>query len=140
MFLLPIFNPFFQQRIVGGAPSAPNAWPWQVFLNFDRYSCGGTLMSNLWVITAVHCTFRHPPNSFIRLGLTNIADPTAGIRRNILRTVFLNAFDTLNILRKSINTCISKAGGLVKENLWTFKITGTPIFHFCLQSLNLILI
>lgn len=80
-------NPFFQQRIVGGAPSAPNAWPWQVFLNFDRYSCGGTLMSNLWVITAVHCTFRHPPNSFIRLGLTNIADPTAGIRRNILRVV-----------------------------------------------------
>ena len=42
----------FQQRIVGGAPSSKLAWPWQVFIDFIRYSCGGTLMSNEWLITA----------------------------------------------------------------------------------------
>lgn len=44
-------------------------------------------MSNEWVITAVHCTFRHPKDSYIRLGVHNIADVDAGIRRKIKRVV-----------------------------------------------------
>jgi len=75
------------QRIVGGTQSYPKAWPWQVFFDFGSYSCGGTLINSRWIVTAVHCTFRHPPNVLIRLGVTNLADPHVGEYRYIERVV-----------------------------------------------------
>src|SRR5690606_26436048 len=45
--------------IVGGSPAAEGAWPWQVRLldSMDPKSgfCGGSLISNQWVLTAAHC-------------------------------------------------------------------------------------
>ncbi|MCB1502798.1 MAG: serine protease [Bauldia sp.] len=45
--------------IVGGSPAADGAWPWQVRLldSMDPKSgfCGGSLISNQWVLTAAHC-------------------------------------------------------------------------------------
>lgn len=45
--------------IVGGSPAAEGAWPWQVRLldSMDPNSgfCGGSLISNQWVLTAAHC-------------------------------------------------------------------------------------
>ena len=76
-----------QQRIVGGAQSTPHSWPWQVYFDFVRYSCGGTLVANQWVVTAVHCTFRHPPESTIYLGLHAITQQKKAITRKIDRVV-----------------------------------------------------
>ena len=50
-------------RIVGGFEAVPNSWPWQVsFRHPDYYEaipgghiCGGTLISDRWVISAAHC-------------------------------------------------------------------------------------
>lgn len=44
-------------RIVGGSSSQANAWPWQVALENTSGSlfCGGSLLSNNWVVTAAHC-------------------------------------------------------------------------------------
>ena len=76
-----------QQRIVGGAQSSAHSWPWQVYLNFQRYACGGTLVAEQWVITAVHCTFRHPPESFILLGLHAVSQPQNAEKRFIKKVI-----------------------------------------------------
>ncbi|XP_018095765.2 transmembrane protease serine 9 [Xenopus laevis] len=48
--------PLVTSRIVGGQDSQEGRWPWQVSLRFNgQHFCGGTLISNLWVVSAAHC-------------------------------------------------------------------------------------
>lgn len=48
--------PHITARIVGGVETTPHAWPHQVALFIDdMYFCGGSLISNEWVLTAAHC-------------------------------------------------------------------------------------
>ncbi|XP_053548916.1 chymotrypsinogen B [Bombina bombina] len=50
-------------RIINGEDAVPHSWPWQVSLqdNTGFHFCGGSLLNELWVITAAHCTVY--PNS-----------------------------------------------------------------------------
>ena len=42
-------------RIVGGSRAKFN-WPFIVRIQISEYSfCGGTLLNNMWVVTAAHC-------------------------------------------------------------------------------------
>ncbi|XP_050596291.1 serine protease nudel isoform X2 [Bombus affinis] len=45
-----------QLRVVGGRASHPKAWPFLVAIYKDGvFYCGGTILNELWVLTAAHC-------------------------------------------------------------------------------------
>lgn len=55
--------PFFTGRktdvdskITGGSDADISEFPWQVYLEAGKYTCGGSIISNEWIITAAHCT------------------------------------------------------------------------------------
>merc|ERR1712098_775943 len=51
-----IEGPPSKDRIVGGFEAEPNQWPWQVALFVDNaWFCGGSLISENYVLTAAHC-------------------------------------------------------------------------------------
>ncbi|KAI0216120.1 Ovochymase-1 [Lamellibrachia satsuma] len=52
-------------RIIGGDEATPHAWPWQISFvvrteNYKGHICGGTILSDRWVITAAHCVHLFP--------------------------------------------------------------------------------
>ncbi|KAM9299529.1 chymotrypsin-like elastase family member 2A [Gastrophryne carolinensis] len=56
---VPTYKPAVS-RVVNGEDAVPNSWPWQVSLQYTSggywyHTCGGTLITNQWVLTAAHC-------------------------------------------------------------------------------------
>lgn len=73
-FVYAIFSLYFQirfltftyltfldldSRIIDGSPAAVGQFPWQVAVFFvvggGTFFCGGSVISNQWVLTAAHC-------------------------------------------------------------------------------------
>jgi len=69
---IPNANP---EKIVGGVEATPHEFPWQVGLFFNGYFCGGTIISEKYILTAAHCAdgvYSHE----VVIGAHEIRDPS----------------------------------------------------------------
>nr|XP_019961542.1 PREDICTED: serine protease 33-like [Paralichthys olivaceus] len=49
--------PLLENRIVGGMDAEDGAWPWQVDVQKDKdgHICGGSIITESWILSAAHC-------------------------------------------------------------------------------------
>ncbi|KAL7306571.1 hypothetical protein TKK_0001260 [Trichogramma kaykai] len=61
-----------QARVVGGGSSSTGSWPWQVALYKEgEYQCGGSIISDRWIISAAHCFYKSENEYWVaRIGTT----------------------------------------------------------------------
>ncbi|CAI5671660.1 chymotrypsin-like protease CTRL-1 [Oreochromis aureus] len=62
-------------RIFGGQDATPGSWPWHaIVVNYGPYGyiqCGGSLITNQWVLTAARCLPSSSYNTVVHLGRYN---------------------------------------------------------------------
>ncbi|XP_054877284.1 transmembrane protease serine 9-like [Poeciliopsis prolifica] len=62
-----------KRRIVGGQDTFPGRWPWQVSIQGENgHYCGGSLITDQWVLTAAHCIGSDILTSRVHLGAYNL--------------------------------------------------------------------
>ncbi|KAL0993625.1 hypothetical protein UPYG_G00110730 [Umbra pygmaea] len=104
------FEPQIRSSIVGGKDASKGSWPWMAFLeiavgNFS-FSCGASILSEDWVLTAAHCV--EPDSniileqSYVLLGLHSLQeieeleDPDVVVR-SMSKIVVHPDYDTNNM-------------------------------------------
>lgn len=82
------------ERLTGGQQANPGQFPYQVSLQIQTsvHVCGGTIITNRWILTAAHCTHHLAPHLLqIRLN-TNIHN-SGGISHAVAQIRVHNQFN-----------------------------------------------
>ncbi|XP_068267467.1 chymotrypsinogen 2-like isoform X2 [Nyctibius grandis] len=89
-------------RIVNGEAAVPGSWPWQVSLqrNNGFHFCGGSLISENWVVTAAHCGVRTTDTVVVGAYDQNLLSP--GEQKLTIEKVFKNPKFNMLTIRNDI--------------------------------------
>ncbi|XP_042347963.1 chymotrypsin-C-like [Plectropomus leopardus] len=157
---LPTFPPVVS-RVVGGVDAKPHSWPWQISLQYNRqgewrHTCGGTLISNQWVLTAAHCISKGKEYR-VAMGKQNLIETEEGavfmtpativvhekwnplFIRNDIALIKLESPVTLS--DSIMPACVPAAGLILPNNYpcyvtgWGRISTGGPIADILQQAL-----
>uniref|UniRef100_A0A8C9WHP8 pancreatic elastase II n=1 Tax=Scleropages formosus TaxID=113540 RepID=A0A8C9WHP8_SCLFO len=163
---LPTFPPILS-RVVGGVDARPHSWPWQISLQYRGstgayyHTCGGTLISSQWVLTAAHCISSSRNTYRVYLGKQNlgVANEPSSIALSPAKIIVHENWDADRIrndialikLEREVATtdtiipaCLPPSGKILANNApcyvtgWGRLWTGGPIADNLQQALLLV--
>ncbi|XP_051892507.1 coagulation factor XI-like isoform X2 [Pristis pectinata] len=86
-----------KSHVSGGNVSLPGEWPWQISIHIDqkdefRHFCGGSIISDHWIITAAHCFERTEDLRKWRIyaGITKLSDITNKITFHKIEKIIIH--------------------------------------------------
>ncbi|KAM9095877.1 serine protease 38-like isoform 1-T1 [Sarcophilus harrisii] len=87
-------RPFREGKIIGGQDALDGKWPWQVTFFFRGYhTCGGSILSKYWVLTAAHCfdqTLDLLEHFKVYVGLTDLKSINSHIQKRGIKQVIIH--------------------------------------------------
>jgi secreted trypsin-like serine protease len=108
-YFLSQFKRGAYDKIVGGDDADIQDYPWQVSMQLrppygSQHFCGGTILSEEWILTASHCLvfddgnggdlFLEPFHLRVRAGFTHMQNPSQGGYYNVAEVIMHPDYDT----------------------------------------------
>jgi secreted trypsin-like serine protease len=132
---VPAIKPDTSTNIIGGKDAVPYSWPWQVSIYRKRnatyfsHTCGATVISKQWIMSAAHCFAGEEINEnyLLKLGVYNQEkDNEQG--EQILKIVEIHVHPSYNQFQKGNDMSLLKL-----EKPLEFSDHISPV---CLPELN----
>ncbi|XP_078509282.1 transmembrane protease serine 9-like [Lissotriton helveticus] len=86
-------HPTISNRIVGGEDAQEGSWPWQISLEKNGFHiCGGSLITNQWVVSAAHCFSRpiYTSSYVVRMGAYQLSISSYNEVRSNVMNIWVN--------------------------------------------------